>query len=256
MGRRRLSLSVDLVEAQLERRELMSRGDSLPVVAVHAARQGQGHNLFHQNGIDGLVLHKSFINRLNDRLKLSQDQSLRVTQAFQAFQASYQQLPVNPPAGSMGPTMDSLIATLKQQVATGLSRRELLREQSTPSQVNAIRVSPLAPRALIPFADAQIDKMSATLSQLPPVEGPDGTLVKADATQAVNSSVNAILNGLAETTMHPKLFLNPSDFYLNPYIQFDVTFVGAPASAAPGYFIRGPRGGILPGATLHPFAPN
>jgi hypothetical protein len=122
--------------------------------------------------------------------------------------------------------------------------------------VNAIRVSPLAPRALIPFSESQIDRMSATLAQLPPVEGPDGTLVKADSTQAVNSAVNAVLNGLAETSMHPKLFLNPSDFYLNPYIQFDATFVGAPASAAPGYFIRGPRGVILPGATLHPFAPN
>ena len=256
MGRRRLNLSVDLVEARLECRELMSRGDSLPVVAAQSAHPRGGTNLFNQNGINGLVLHKSFVNRLNDRLQRSSDQALRVTQAFQVFQASYQQLPVNPPPGSTGPTLDSLVSTLKREVAIGLTRRELLKQRASPSNLKAIKNSPLAPVALIPFADAQIDKMSATLSQLPPVTGPDGTLVNGDSTPAVNYAVNSILNGLAETTMHPKLFLNPSDFYLNPYIQFDVTFVGAPAEAAPGYFIRGPRGQILPGATLHPYAPN
>jgi hypothetical protein len=43
---------------------------------------------------------------------------------------------------------------------------------------------------------------------------------------------------------------------LNPYVTFNLSFSGAPASSAPGYFLRGPGGAILPGATLHPHAPN
>ncbi len=256
MSRRRTWFSPDLGDTQLERRELMSRAAALATPAAVGDRQAGGGNLFHKNGIDGLVLHRTFVNQLNDRLNTSKDQTARVTQAFQVFATSFQQLAVNPPPGASGPTLGSLVATLKQQVAIAETRREALSSQATPSQKTSIRSSPLAPLALVPFANAQIDKMASSLEQLPPVAGQDGSLTNGDPTAAVNGAVNAILNSIAETSIHPLLFNEPSDFYLNPYITFTVTFSGAPASSAPGYFIRGPHGTILPGATLHPVAPN
>ena len=98
--------------------------------------------------------------------------------------------------------------------------------------------------------------MAETLEQLPPVTGPSGKATQGDPTPAVNYAVNSILNAIAETSIHPLLFNQPGDFYLNPYVTFTVTFSGAPAETAPGYFIRGPHGTILPGATLHPYGPN
>jgi hypothetical protein len=256
MGRRRNRFSFELVDPQLERRELLSRGGAPAIVATEGSPRAVGENLFHQNGINGLVLHKSFVNGLNDRLNTSKDRTTRLTQAFQVFEAGYKQLPVNPAAGAPGPTIDDLVSTLKRQVAIAEIRHESLNNQASPSQVKAIKFSPLAPIALVPFSDAQIDKMAATLSRLPPVAGPDGTTTNGDPTPAINDAVNAILNAEAETTVHPKLFLKTSDFYLNPNIRYDITFSGAPAEAAPGFFIRGPGGTILPGATLHPHAPN
>ena len=151
----------------------MSRPAGMAAAAVGASQAG-GRNLFHQNGIDGLVLHRTFVNRLNDRLNTSKDQTTRVTQAFQVFATSFKGLPVAPSPGTAGPTLDSLVATLKQEVATALTRREGLSIQQTPSEQTSIKISPLAPVALVPFADAQIDKMAATLEQLPAVTGPGG----------------------------------------------------------------------------------
>ena len=162
----------------------------------------------------------------------------------------------SPSPGAAGPTLESLVATLKQEVAIALIRREGLSFQQTPSEQTSIKISPLAPVALVPFAYAQIDTMAATLEQLPTVTGPSGTATQGDPTPAVNFAVNSILNAIAETSIHPLLFNQPSDFYLNPYVTFTTTFSGAPASTAPGYFIRGPQGTILPGGTLHPDAPN
>jgi hypothetical protein len=233
----------------------MSRPASVPAAAVGEGQAG-GRNLFHQNGINGFVLHRKFVNTLNDRLNTSKDETTRVTQAFQAFATSFKGLPVAPPPGASGTTLESLIATLKQEVATALIRREGLSFQETPSQQTSIKNSPLAPVALVPFADAQIDKMAETLEQLPPVTSPSGKATQGDPTPAVNYAVNSILNAIAETSIHPLLFNQPSDFYLNPNVTFTVTFSGAPAETAAGYFIRGPHGTILPGATLHPDAPN
>jgi hypothetical protein len=259
MGRRRnpYRLSVELVDAQLERRELMSHTPTVAAAVVHpnTGTGTGGRNLFHQNGVSGLVLHRSFVNQLNDRFTASKAQTTRVTQAFQAFVTSFEKLPVTPPGGPSGPALQSLVATLKPQVATALIRNEP-NAPLTPSQQTAIRRSPLAPIALVPFADAQIDKMAATLAQLPPATGPSGKLTQGDPTPAVNHAVNAVLNALAETTVHPLLFKSPNDFYLNPYVTFTLTFSGVPAQSAPGFFIRGPHGTILPGATLHPHAPN
>jgi hypothetical protein len=255
MRGRRTRFSLHQVDPQLEQRVLMSRPAPVLAAAVGEGQAG-GRNLFHQNGINGFVLHRTFVNRLNDRLNTSKDETTRVTQAFQAFATSFKGLPVTPPPGASGPTLDSLIATLKQEVATALIRREGLSFQETPSEQTAIKNSPLAPVALVPFANAQIDKMAATLEQLPAVTGPSGKGTQGDPTPAVDDAVNAILNAVAETSIHPLLFNQPGDFYLNPYVTFTETFSGAPAQAAPGYFIRGPHGTILPGATLHPYGPN
>jgi hypothetical protein len=256
MRRRSNRFPLERVDPQLEPRELLSLPDALhPVAAVRGSDAG-GKNRFHQNGINGLVLHRAFVNQLNDRFTNSRDQSTLVTQAFQVFVSNYKQLPVNPPPGSSGPTLASLVTALNQEVAFALIHRTGLSSQATPSEVRAIRISPLAPRALVPFAEAQIDAMAATLAELPPVAGPSGTLTTGNPTPAVNVAVNAILNALAQSTVHPLLFLNPDNFYLNPNVQFTLTFNGVPAQAGPGFFTRGPHGAILPGATLHPHAPN
>jgi hypothetical protein len=247
---------LEFVDPQLERRELLSLPGGLhPAAAIHDDQVG-ARNLFHQNGINGLLLHRTFVNRLNDRLAASKDQAARVTQAFNVFVTSYKQLPVNPPPGSSGPTLASLVATLAQEVAVALIRRQGLSSQMTVSERTGIRHSPLAPQALVPFANAQIATMATTLAALPPVAGPGGTLTPGNPTPAVNVAVNAILNALAQSSVHPLLFLNPANFYLNPNIQFTLTFSGTPAASAAGFFIRGPHGAFLPGATLHPHAPN
>ena len=105
MPRPRSRFSPELVDPQLERRELMSRLAGMTAAAVGESQAG-GRNLFHQNGIDGLVLHRTFVNRLNDRLNTSKDQTTRVTQAFQAFATSFKGLPVAPAPGGSGPTLD------------------------------------------------------------------------------------------------------------------------------------------------------
>jgi hypothetical protein len=242
-------------DPQLERRELLSQ-DALPVRS--ASLEGvpvPRVNLFHHDGINGLVLGEHFVNRLNDRLGFSQVQATRVNQALQAFSAAYARLPVGLPPNGSSPTLASLLATLKQQVSFALTEREVTVTQQRPSLQDAPLASPLASVALIPFALGQIDQAGAALAQLPPVAGPNGTLVPGDPVPILNVASNAILNALAETTIHPTLFVDPADFYLNPAASFDITFTGIPASSAPGFFIRGPGGAILPGATLHPHVP-
>jgi hypothetical protein len=257
MRRRSRRFSLELVDPQLERRELLSLPAALHPAATIRSSQAGGKDLFHQNGVNGLVLHRAFVNRLNDRLTASKDQATRVIQAFQVFATSYKALPVNPPPGANGPTLESLVATLKQEMAIALIRREGLSSQATVSEMRSIRFSPLAPVALVPFAASQIDTMATTLAKLPPVTGPNGTLTTGDPTPAINVAVNAILNAIAESSIHPLLFLHPGNFYLNPNAQFTLASSGVvPAQTAPGFFIRGPHGVILPGATLHPHAPN
>jgi hypothetical protein len=256
MGRRRQRFSPGLDDAQLERRALLSQAPAPATAAAVGSVHAGERNLFHQNGINGLDLHRTFVNQLNSRLTISKDQTTRIIQAFGAFKTSYGQLTVNPQPGAMVTTLAGLVATLKQQVATAEIRRELATEAPTLSEQRSITISPLAPVALVPFSEAQIDKMAATLAEQPPVSGPNGALAPADPTAAMNTAVNAILNAMAETSVHPLLFLKPVNFYLNPNIKFTLSFSGTPAQAAPGFFIRGPHGTILPGATLHPFAPN
>ncbi len=246
-------------DPQLERRELLSGNGLAPVPAITGSVSPTPHpvgfDVFHHDGINGLTLHQHFVDRLNDRLQTSSDQATRVTQAFRVFEASDSQLPVNPPPGYSGPTATSLLTDLQNQVDYALSHHEVLTNRPRPSQRKSLKVSPLAPRALIPYADDQIRQLGATLAATPPVLGPDGSLVTANPIPAINKAINAIFNALAETSIHPKLFQSPSDFYISPDVQFNINSTGIPAQSSPGYFIRGPHGEILPGATLHPHLP-
>jgi hypothetical protein len=240
MERRRRPRRLAWSDHRLERRELPSAAAPADVAAIQSASQSPaGEDLFHQNGINGLILHKSFVDRLNARLAISETQTSRVTQAFQVFASNYVQMPP-------GSTLSSLLASLTTEVNFALTNYEVLTSNPSPSVATSIRFSPLAPRALIPYADGQIDELGATLAAAP---------LDTDPTSAVNTAVNAILNAEAETTIHPKLFLSPDDFYINPNVTYDVTFTGAPASFAPGVFVRGPHGAILPGAPLRPRFP-
>jgi hypothetical protein len=255
MHRRRTRFSLELFNPQLEPRALLSHPGS-DIAAEVGAHQAGVPDVFHKNGINGLLLHRSFVNRLNDRLNNSKDEATRVTQAFQAFATGFNALPVVPAPGATGPTLNSLVATLQQEVTVALTRREGLSSQGTVSEQKSIKFAPLAPIALVPFAQGQISTMAKSLAQLPPITRAGGQMTQGNPLPAINNAVDAILNAVAETSIHPLLFNKPSDFYLNPNITFTTTFSGAPASSSAGFFIRGPHGTILPGATLHPFAPN
>jgi hypothetical protein len=252
MVRRRRDLRLEWSDLALERRELLSHAGLAKGAAAHHSSAPVGTSLFHHNGINGLSLDASFVNRMNDRLGNSAAQTTRVTQAFDVFAASFSQLPVSPPPGYGGPTLSSLLAYLTRQVDYALSVREILTDSPTPSQASGLRVSPLAQRALVPYANAQITQLGNTLASTPPNAGAGGALVQPSPTAAVNTAVNAILNALAESSLHPNLFTSPSDFYISPDVQFTTDFSGAPAQSSPGYFVRGPHGNVLPGAPPRP----
>jgi hypothetical protein len=195
-------------DPQLERRELLSDKGLAPVSAIVGSVSPTPHpvgfDVFHHDGINGLTLHQHFVDRLNDRLQTSSDQATRVTQAFQVFEASYSQLPVNPPPGYSWPTATSLLTDLQNQVDYALSHHEVLTNRPRPSQRKSLKVSPLAPRALIPYADDQIRQLGSTLAATPSVPGPNGSLVTANPIPAINKAINAIFNALAETSIHPQ----------------------------------------------------
>lgn len=243
----------DCLGAGLEPRELLSGAGVSVQPAQVQSQPAVPNDLFHKNGVDGLKLHASFVNQLNDRLAASQTQATRTIQAFQVFVSSYGQLPVVPAHGSSGQTLSALIATLQSNVNFALGTNVIISSRLPPSQSRAPTVSPLAPKALIPFADAQIATLDSALAAAPPVVGSDGKLTLADPTTPVNTAINAIMNALAETSVHPNLFLDPGSFYLSPDVTFTISFSGsAPAKSSPGYFVRGPHGVLLPGAIVHP----
>jgi hypothetical protein len=244
-----------LEDAGLEPRALLSRAEPSPIDVSSPSVTPVPVNLFHQNGINGLVLHKSFVNQLDERLTNSGASAARVSQAFQVFETNYARLPVTVSTGFSGPSASSLLADLQNQVDFALTVLQGVSVRPQPSVANSIRVSPLAPEALIPFANEQISQLGATLAAMPPVVGPDGTLVRANPTPALNQAINAIFNALAESSIHPNLFRSPSAYYISPDVQFTIGSTGTPAQSSPGYVIRGPYGVILPGATLHPHLP-
>jgi hypothetical protein len=262
MARRR-SLRIEFGETVLERRELLAQAAALaapalvadPAVAAQADAAAPG-NLFHQNGINGLKLDKSFVDTMNRRFNIGKQMASRTFEAFQVFEDAYISPPPTPPPPSspgnpaMPPTLPNLVNQLEHFVALALSTFEATNNQTRPSVVTSPKFSQRAFNILVPFAVAQIEQMSASLSVLPPHGGTGATL--AHARQVINVAYNAILNAIAEYSLHPNLFTSPGDFYISPDIFFPTSFNGNPATAAPGYFVRGPGGQLLPGAILHP----
>ncbi len=212
--------------------------------------------MFHHDGINGLELRPQFKEQLNARLRTSADQTFFVIKAFKNFQANYSQLTVNPPPPPGSPTLASLLAGLKNDVDFAVSHHQKPSNRPQPLVMRGLKASPLAMQSLVPFADAQIVQLGATLAATPPVPGPNGTTVVANPTPTINIAVNAILNALAEQSVHPNLFQMPSDFYISPNVYFTLDFVGAPAKSSLGFFVRGPHGTILPGAPIPPNYPT
>jgi len=212
----------------LERRELLARPP-----LVHAAALGVG--VFDQRGVSSSVLHKAFVNHLNLRLSISASQAHLVFEAFQVFKQGYAAPP--PAAGGRGPALDALLGQLDGHLADALSRYELTTARVGPSVQQSRKFSPEEQQALVPFARAQVQRLGAALAGGP-----------ADPTPALNVAYNAIMNALAEYSVHPTLFRNPGDFYLNPRANFTTSFDGTPASGTPGVFLLGPGGVPLAGA--------
>ncbi len=74
-----------------------------------------------------------------------------------------------------------------------------------------------------------------------------GALLNPEPKQAVDTAFNNILNAVAEYSIHPNLFLQPQNFYINPQAKFTIPFSGTPAQKAPGVYVLGPNGVPLPG---------
>ena len=105
----------------------------------------------------------------------------------------------------------------------------------------------------MPFAVQQIQELGAKVAATPPVQGPDGTLKPGDITAAVNAASNAILNAIAQSSVHPLLFLSPSDFYLSPDITFTTSFNSTPARRPPAFSSEARAARSCLAAPMHPF---
>ena len=200
----------------LERRELMTRS-----VPVHAAAVGPvvtGPEVF----------HKQFVQALNRRLSISASQTNYVHEAFQVFKQDYATLPAG---AARGPALDKLLGQLDGYLANALTRYQLTTVKVGPSILRGPKFSPQAQQILVPVAHAQVQKLGAALAGGP-----------ADPTPALNSAYNVIMYALAEYSVRPTLFRQPSDFYVDPTSSFTIDFNGTPASGAPGVFRRGPGG--------------
>jgi len=211
----------------LERRELMARPP-----LVHAAALGVG--VFDQRGISTSVLHKPFVDQLNRRLSISASQAHLLFEAFQVFKQEYA---ATAPAAQAGPALDGLLGRLDGHLTDALSRYELTTVRVGPSVLRSRKISPQERQALVPFARDQVQRLGVALAGGP-----------ADPTPALNVAYNAIMNALAEYSVHPTLFRNPGGFYLNPRANFTINFDGTPASGAPGVFLLGPGGVPIAGA--------
>ena len=212
----------------LERRELLARP-----ATVHAAAPGVG--VFNQAGISTSVLHKAFTDQLNRRLSISASQAHLVFEAFQVFQQDYAALP--PASAGRGAALDTLLGQLDTHLGDALTRYELTTTKVGPSVIRSPKFSPQEQQALVPLAQEQVQALGVALAAGP-----------ANPTPALNVAYNAIMNALAEYSVHPTLFRKPSDFYLNPRANFTTSFDATPASGAPGVFLLGPGGVPLPGA--------
>jgi hypothetical protein len=276
-NRHRFRYRFEFGDPQLERRELLSATDPTATVAEVAAApstptnvgttatpdelaalaatsSSSSSNLFNSNGIKigrtGIHLSPAFKSLLNARLKASANQAFYVIRAFKNFQANYNQITVIPAPPPNSPTLPTLLAGLQNDVDFALTHNIKPSNRPIPASQLVTKPASLAMQSLVPFANMQIAMLGATLSTAPNVPGPNGTTVLANPTYSITIAVNAILNAVAEQSVHPNLFTTPSTFYLNPNVTFNLNFVGAPAKASIGYFVLGPGGKLLPGAPV------
>lgn len=257
-------------DPSLERRELLAHVGLAP----GPAQVGPVHPL---DAVNPGGQDKGFISTLSIRLTNSGQQTRRINQAFQAFGYNYLNRPVvitgavHPftdhagqghghteagpvpartlPIGTLPvpPTLANGLALLDQQTALALSTSQLLTNRVEPSVRAAPTFTPLAQRALIPFAHQQIAEVGAVLAAHPPFITPEGNLIDPAPLIALETAYNNILNAVAENSLHPELFQSPSDFFINPKVHFTLDFVGIPARQGPGFFHRGPGGVLLSG---------
>jgi hypothetical protein len=218
--------------AVLERRALLSggvRSTIHPLAALQPTDQHQG-----------------FVNATNNRRSIAASVTHRVNEAFQAFAYHELNVPITL-RGSVGPvsgipvgttpsppTLAGGLALLNQQVAQALATREIDTTRVVTSVARGPKFTPQAADALIPFANQQIDGLAGQLG---------GS--SASSLKALNAAYDAILDAVAENSVHPKLFRSPSDFYDNPGTAFTIKFDGDPVGASTGFYTHGPGGVLL-----------
>jgi hypothetical protein len=284
VGRHRLRnrFRLEFVDPQLERRELLdasgltltpaevaaavasSQGtdDSVTSTELAAAAATSGTStFFNQNGVKpgkngGLVFSSQFKNQLNSRLRISADQAADVNALFKAFATTYSQLTIKPPPPPGSPTLSGLLTSLTNDIDFVLSHHVKPAQLARLSALQLLPGSSLQMQSLVPFANIQLAQLGKLLAATPPVPGPNGSMVPANPIPTINIADNAILNAIAEQSIHPNLFSTPGTFYLNPTVYFTVDFKGAPAKATIGYFVYGPGGVLLPGAPVPPNTPT
>jgi hypothetical protein len=213
--------------------------------------------------------NRPFLLKFNFRREVGTTQSRRVSEAFQAFSNHVLGLPVTitgipgtfggntgggggqvgPPVDGVAigtvpnpPTLPNYVALLSGQVTRGLSTIQISSSHTVNTIRNGPRFAPRAYQALVPFAQEQIEQLGAYLAANPPKFYDNGALATPDSLAAVNTAFNAIENAIAETVAHPKLFVSPSDYFINPKVKFELPFSGDPLSVGPGFFGIGPHG--------------
>jgi hypothetical protein len=268
--------------AELERRDLLSLA-RVPVVPAFVGEASPPHV------IRPADFHHAYVTSLTSRLQVSTDMTVRISNAFQAFVQNFLGIPLadqaaafsggpapappggtsppgtTPPGGPPNlsgvtpvgtipnpPTLANLITQLTQQVDFALSTIVLTTRRVQPSVAKGPKFSPRAFQALIPFANAELAQLGQVLAANPPAFNPNGSLTSRAPLHAVNTAFNNILNAVAENSVHPNLFLSPSDFYINPLAKFTIPFTSAPAGRAPNYVLLGPHGVPLPGVAGRP----
>jgi hypothetical protein len=226
--------------------------------------------------------HKPLIMTLSIREANATQAAARVSQAFQLFEQNALGIQVKlsglPQSGTgtgvpespkfrqldSGPSVPSLTApagtvpfpdtyeTLFLQLATftnsALTTYVARTNRQYPSIKAAPNYSPRADAILVPFADQQIARAEQQFLANPPVFDPTtGKLQDQAPKQAVEAAFNSIMYALGEYTVHPNLFTQPSDFYVDPSFTFKIPFTSDPAGSIPNVFGRGPGGVVLPG---------
>ncbi len=225
--------------------------------------------------------HHVFLNTLRVREYYATQAANRLSQAFQLFEqnalgippklnglpqrgpgtpvpAEFRQLKtgqsvpvVSVPAGTL-PTPDTYQAYFNQLTAfthSALTTYVARTYRQYPSIRTDPNFSPRAQNILVPFANTQLAQAEQIFMANQPVFDPTtGALQNPEPRQAIEAAFNSILYAVGEYTVHPNLFVNSSDFYVDPSYTFKIPYTSDPAAVIPNVYGRGPGGVALPGA--------